>query len=263
MDRTEEDLAFVVETARAAEGAPLGARRWRDARDGSRIIVDYTYDACSPPVALEVTTIQDDEFRQAASESEKLGRRLRRLAEREHLAPFHVVLNERAHMRGVEPALREQMRRGQGILVNRYSSDDLTASDDEEQMERVVRWHRELEALGVVEITRLPEGRETMVSLCGDSEWAPLVIFESLFAENVPKLVAAGAAYERHLVVGLAKYGISQFAGLTPVVDLPGDLDHLWVVHLWTARPDRKRSVWSLRRGDWAWREHEPVGVGP
>ncbi|MDQ3964698.1 MAG: hypothetical protein M3277_12440 [Actinomycetota bacterium] len=70
---SDEDVAAQVVQALAPDvlARPVGPPRARDARGGSGLTVDYTFDDTTPPVALEVTTIHAPDEPQLWSEIKK------------------------------------------------------------------------------------------------------------------------------------------------------------------------------------------------
>jgi len=253
----EKEAASIVERALATEESrTLGPRNRRDASDGTGIAVDFTYDAATPPVALEVTTVQDDSFLSAASQSHKLADRLEEAADGEGLTRFMFTIDEKADMRQIFGPLLELMRAGDEITVKYYTSDDLKAWDDAGVLERRVTQHATLDALGIAQAIPAPNARAVTVSTSGSSfgGWAPAMGLEDVVADNLVKLLVLGPTYEKHLVIGIGKYGVSQYADLTPVPTLPPGLDRLWLVHLWTAA--RGKQIWSAVSSSTAWLVH-------
>ena len=253
----EDEAASIVERVLATEESRrIGPRTRRDASDGTGIAVDFTYDSATPPVALEVTTIQDDSFLSAASQSHKLADRLEEAADAEGLTRFMFTIDEKADMRRIFDPLVELMRNGDEITVKHYTSDDLMAWDDAGVLEQKVTQHVLLDALGIAQAIPAPNARAVTVSTSGSSfgGWAPATGLEDVVADNLEKLLVLGSTYEKHLVIGIGKYRVSQYADLTPVPILPPELDRLWLVHLWTAA--RGKQIWSATSSSTAWLAH-------
>jgi len=234
----------------------LGPRSRRDAQDDSGIIVDFTFDEAQPPLALEVTTVQDDSFLSARSQALKLVDRLREAGEREGLPPFMFSINERTDMKAVFEPLLELMRSGEKTRPGQYTSGDLKRWDSEGTLRDNLAWHQMLESWGIGEAYPLPDGRSTTVATWGESfgGWAPATGVEDVVAANLTKLIAVGTSYEKHLAVGIGKYRVSQYVELTPVPHLPQGLDRLWLVHLWVGPMGRQ--IWSYSPNDASWRVH-------
>jgi hypothetical protein len=258
MDVMELDIADAVETALGKETRVLGRRTHRDARDGSGIRVDFTYDSCSPPVALEVTSVQDESFLEAHSAARRLAEDLTAHAGLEGLTHYRVTIRSSAFVKHAKPILLDLMRRGESMPRDNYTSDDLMRWDADGSRAAHLSRMRSLAQAGVAEAVPAPGDSGTSVSTWGESgERVPLEGIEWEIAANLPKLIEAGSEYERHLAIGVGRFGVTQIAAKTPVPALPVDLHRLWLVHLWTAM-DRSMPVWSIVQGDPRWRIHEP-----
>ena len=234
----------------------LGPRRRRDALDGSGILVDFTYDDAEPPVALEITTVQDDHFLSTIYEVGKLRKRLNESAKNEGLIPFRFTIDERAELRTLYDPLIQLMRSGVSIRPGVYSSDDLREWDDDGVLDDRIEQHRRLGALWIADAEAAPTDREVTISTCGEStgEWSPATGLEDVELANIAKLLELGPSYEKHLAIGVGQYRVGQFADLTPVPGMPEGLDRLWLAHLW--RASEAMLLWSVVPGDRAWRVH-------
>ncbi len=234
----------------------LGPRSRRDGQDDSGIIVDFTFDESDPPLALEVTTVQDDSFLSARSQAQKLADRLTEAAEQEGLLPFMFSLNERTDMKTVFEPLLELMRSGEQIRPMHYTSGDLKKWESEGTLEDKLAKHQMLDSWGIGEAYPLPHGKSTTVATWGESfgGWAPATGLDDIVAANLTKLIAVGPSYEKHLAVGIGKYRVSQYVELTPIPHLPRALDRLWLVHLWVGPIGRQ--IWSCAPGDSRWCVH-------
>src|SRR5437868_4578256 len=110
MDVMEQNIADAIEAALWKEERVLGTRTERDARDGSGIRVDFTYDGCSPPFALEITSVQDESFPEAHSAALRLAEDLTAQAGRESLTHYEVTIRSSARVRDAKPILLDLMR---------------------------------------------------------------------------------------------------------------------------------------------------------
>jgi hypothetical protein len=260
VDPIEAEVVHAVETVLTVEhGRALGERTRRNAEDDSGIVVDFTYEEARPPIALEVTGVQDDNFLQAAYEARKLKDRLTQAASAEGLGPFLITLNEKARMKGLDELLLSVMRTDSPIRTGCYTSLDLNRWEADGRLDEKPELHAKLDTAGVAEVAPAPHAEDPItIATWGESPvWGPLVDLTREISENLGKLVATGPAYEHHLAVGIGRYGISQQASDTPVPSLPAELDRLWLVHLWTG--SGRLPVWSLDVSDSAWREHASV----
>jgi len=263
VQEVEEMLAAAIEATLAEESRSLGPRTRRDAVDGSGILVDFTYDDAEPPVALEITTVQDDHFRSTVYEARKLRNRLNEAAKNEGLTPFRFTIDERAEVRTLYDPLIELMRSGVSIRPGIYSSDDLREWEDVGALDERLEQHRQLTALWITDAEAAPTDREVTISTCGESTggWSPATGLEDVELANITKLLELGPSYEKHLAIGVGQYRVSQFADLTPVPAIPEGLDRLWLAHLWQA--SESMLLWSVVPGDRAWRVHAAVPQRP
>lgn len=256
----EDQAADIVESTLAhEESRGLGRRRRRDAQDGSGIRVDFTYDQAVPPVALEVTTLQDDSFLSAGSAAQKLADRLSDVAKEEQLTPFAFTISERADMsRKLDATLLDLMRSGQPVRPGDYSSDDLRDWDQARTLKENVERHHRLEELGIADAQPAPQYQDVIVSTYGEAfgGWAPAGGLENVARSNLAKLFELGPSYETHLAIGIGKYRVSQSADSTRVPRFPVGLDRLWLMHLWTDKGAMQ--VWSVGSTEARWRVHTP-----
>ncbi len=71
--------------------------------------MDYTYEEATPPLALEVSTVQDDKFLAGANESRKLEERLTTLSEAKSLSGYSIVLKSIGRYRVSNDASRSSV----------------------------------------------------------------------------------------------------------------------------------------------------------
>jgi hypothetical protein len=207
----EELLASVIESVLVSEeGRVLGLRRRRDGTDGSGVLVDFTYDEVEPPVAMEITTMREDNFLSSCDAADDLARRLTARAELEKLTPFTFVIGERARIRELDNELIDIMRAGVAITVGKYSSIDLAAWKKGGCLGSRLELHRRLQALDVTKAMPTADGEDVVIYTVGSEVTIePMTGVEKIIMDNLGKLVKAGAGYERHLVIGVADFGIS------------------------------------------------------
>src|SRR5205085_4548835 len=117
----EEYTASAVE---AAVGGDWCRRRVRDARDGSGVRVDLTYEDAG--VALELTSLNDPEWNAAGSEVAKLEARLTERARREGWGGWVLSVAMPLRLRDLEPAVAQLMAAGDEFEPS-YTSETLLA----------------------------------------------------------------------------------------------------------------------------------------
>ena len=106
----EEQLAEVVEQATEQyDGKSLGKRTRRDAQDGD-LRVDFTYDAATPPIAVEIWRPARPDVAALNSELLRLEGRLRQIIQTEELGAWMVSLRVGTQRKDVEDLLVEMMR---------------------------------------------------------------------------------------------------------------------------------------------------------
>ena len=262
MTRPEEILlAQVFEELIARGGTPLGRRVAHDGIDDTGLTVDFTYYDPLPPAALEVTMIQDSDFLSSGDASDDLADRLNAAAQREGLVPFAFTIKSEARIRKLDAALVALMRAGRAIRTQEYTSDDLIREDQQGTLAEFIGLHRRLETLGVVEAEPVPSWDRVVVNTWRSStQFRPLSNLEEVIADNIQKLIDAGPAYQRHLVVYVAAFGISQYTNITPVPKVPDELDRLWVFHD-TRNGSNTIVPWSAGPAQREWEVHPPVLV--
>lgn len=235
----------------------------RDGLDETGLTVDFTYDDPIRRAALEITTIQDSDFLSSGDAAEDLAGRLNTVAQREGLVPFAFTIKSEARIRNLDAPLLDLMRAGRAIRIQDYTSDDLMREEQQGTLGEFVGLHRRLEALGVVEAEPAPTGAGVAIYTWGsNTHFRPLSNLEEVIADNLQKLVDVGPEYERHLVVYVAAFGISQYTNITPLPSIPAELDQLWVFH--DSRNGSNAIVpWSAGPAQHEWVVHQLVLVTP
>ena len=256
----EEILATVIEAVLATERTTrLGCRRRRDGTDDSGLTVDFTYDQATPPVAMEITSIEDSHFLSSGDASSDLAMRLNDAVEKEGLRPFTFTIKASARVRELDSLLIGLMRTGTTIPLTGYTSNDLGRWRSQGTLEENVAFRRRLEAIGLVGAEPSPQGAGvTIVLWPTGSGFRPVSGLAEIIAANINKLRQLPSGYERHLVVYVAAYGISAYPAGAEVPQLPSDLNRVWVLH------DKRDGssdliLWSLVPHQREWRVHDPV----
>lgn len=256
---SERHVAEQVEAALCAEGSDPGTRERHDARPG-RLRVDYRYPDALPPFVLEVTTIDDGAHRSGMSAAEKLTRRLSAIAERDKLGAWIVAVETTKRIDRLEDdileLIGEELARPSSKYrrLNSYGWEDLARLPSDEARARFVARERRLRDAGIAEVSRIPEPtREHAVWVLPTTDVRIIGSFadwlQATIDDNAAKLAEAEGD-EHHLGVLVLRFDASTFPEETPVPDLPGGVDVLWVVHVWGAR---HAAVWRARRGEKSW----------
>lgn len=251
--RDEPIAADLIEhVAPDVVGRPLGHRTCRDAKDGSGILVDFTYDEVDPPVALEVTGLHVRKERELLGAMEKkLEPQLTALAEQEQLGGWQITLEGTADVKALLLELPDLIREGRSFRPNDYTSDDLISHGA--AVKAFVEKHRRFAALGLVDAERLSDENgvralafsiETEISGFHDD-------LDHAIKDNISKLRVLDR-YETHLAVLVYDFHASRQSERTSPPELPAGLDRLWVLHSWPEKPGFV-DVWTVPRGQGAW----------
>jgi hypothetical protein len=255
----ERLLATVIEVVlERDEGVILGPVSEHDFNDGIRSSVDFIYRFASPPIALEVTTVQHDSVLNTHSSASRLENRLSKLTKDEGLGSWHIVIWDDASVREMAIVLEGVLRAGEDIEVNEYSSEDLLRWTKARTRQQTLRLHAELSRVGVARAIRVAGEGEVFISTTGRSAepWRGLDDVPVVLDANTAKLVTTGL--EGHLAIGIGRFGVSTDPNATPVPTLPSGVERLWLIRLWSLR-HVGCEVWSLRRGERHWTVHAPV----
>lgn len=255
MEEEEEFAAAMVEqTVDRLLGRGLGPRTRRDARDESGLRVDFTYEHCEPRVALEITGLHVVEERQVLGEAEKrLEDELAVTAEEHASGTWVVVLDRKARVKDLLPELKVLVAEGVEIRPNDYTSQELKAIGRPE-MGAFVRRHRRLHDLGLVDLIlkdRTANDVGCMVVggglVSGFGEGLDQAI------EGKRSTLAQAVGYQGHLGVIVHDIQASRDPLQTQPPALPPEISHLWVIHTWPHRKE-KREVWltSATQGPWS-----------
>lgn len=258
MNASEYLLATIVEQIlQRDEGRHLGNRTEHDHNDGVRLAIDLTYDEATPPVAMELTSVQDDSYLGTVSFVRKAADRLTRLARAERLGGWEVVVSE-GNLANLEVTVADLIRSGREIDVTHYTSDDLIRWERTGELHAEMALRQRLKASNVAQIRRLGSGHHVAISTWGESKgsFGGILDLGAVIEANIAKIAAA--AREGHLVVGVGRFRTSEDPSLTPVPSLPTGLDRLWLVRLWTS-PDVGYRVWSATPERDRWLVHEPL----
>lgn len=254
LSRIEDYTATAVEDA---FGARWGGRTVRDARDGSGLRVDLTYEDAG--VALELTSLTDEKMTAASSEVVKLEARLTDRARREGWGGWLLGISMPSRIRDIEVAVTELMAGGEEFEPS-YSSDALLEMAPT-AARAFVRKHRVLHGLGLSMVRRWSDHDNVRVILSGGG-------FQITgFTEMLQQIVNRKAAVleearprETHLAVLVARWDVSDFAAETRPPRLPYEIDTLWVVH--PKRGAKPTRLWRLHRGEERWSTHSGRGIG-
>lgn len=238
-------------------GRGLGKRTVRDSRDGSGLLVDFTYEESTPAVALEVTGLHVVQERELAGAIHKhLEPGLSAVAAKEHLGGWVVTLDAHAKVKELLRDVPELMRAGLSLRPGEYSSDELLALDDDGRDLFLAR-HRRLKGLGLVEIEKV--GAEDGVRCIAFGVGGEISGFSDRLAievgRNVAKLREA-APREGHLAVLSYDFQASRLPEKTEPPELPIGVDFLWVIHSWPQTPGLVE-VWVATRGQSTWRRFQ------
>jgi hypothetical protein len=258
----EEQVAEYIEEELAShDRRDLGVRTRRDG--GGDLRVDFTYDAASPPVAMEITALVEPEVRALGAELIKLEAEMRQIVSSEHLGSWLLAVRVGTNVRRLRKPLvdllrRHRGRRGVALFTASEAPEDLTDGD--------LRLVAELFDLGLASAMRSDGDDELSIfppvgsDLDRDEGFGTLL--RSAMAENVDKLREARPR-ETHLVVTLDRSDLSPHPVLTPAPELPDGIDVLWVLlgyfnAKWTYR------LWRTTTGDRRWHllQH-PMGRPP
>lgn len=202
----EEFVAGVVEGLCERDlGNPLGPRTRRDARDGSGLRVDFTYDASDPPGALEVTSLRREDLMSAHDAAVALDAALSEVADREDLGSWLVGVTSDARIKDLRPDILRLIREGRtDFWPGDYTHVDLQRESEAGTLDHFLEEHRRLSALGLKRLVRYgtAEGRVMFMVITagwGISGFSPLV--ETAVAANAEKLAEASAPGDtsRHL----------------------------------------------------------------
>ncbi len=256
---TEETLARIVEVVLDRdEGRNLGSRTIHDFNDGDQLAIDLTYDRAVPPVALELTTVQDDDFLATSSYTRGVSERLSSVAESERLGAWEVTVSEDGDLSTMEAIVTEVLRGGEDVHAMRYTSDDLRRWQRDGSLPEEIAFRKRLATAGVEEVKRSSVVVGVAVHTWGSSEgeFQGVLDLDEVVDSNVKKIAAAKR--EGHLAVGVGRFRVSHDPLRTPVPTLPSAMTRIWLVRLWYA-PESGYPVWSARAGETEWTIHPPV----
>ena len=260
----EGQAAEYIEGAVALyDGRDLGARKPRDARDGSGLRVDFTYDVATPPVAMEITALVEPDVKALGSELLKLETELREIVSSEELGAWLLGIRVGASVRRLRRPLVDLLRRHRGrngVVI--FSPDEAP----EDMVDGDLRLLAELFHLGLASAMRSDEGNELFI-------FPPIVNAQEsddgfgtqllgAMADNVEKLREARPR-ETHLVMTLDRSGLSPDPVRTSAPELPDGIDVLWVLlgyfnAKWTYR------LWRTTASDRRWHLlRHPLGRPP
>ena len=254
LDPLELFVAEIIEDVlrRDFERDP-GERTVRDARDGSHLRVDATYEGVG--IALEITSLQDSSLNAAAAEVRKIERRLTAFAREHDLGGWTVGVIASADLPAIEQAIRPIMKERRTFAPLGYSAKDLQRAEADGQLSEFLARHRMLHQLGLSLLHHAPERTSVAfaVSTAGFQITGFTELLEQAIADNVDKLREARPR-ECHLAILVVRWDVSNESSETTPPHLPDDVDVLWVVH--PGRGSAGAEVWSLHRGSASWRVH-------
>lgn len=258
----EEQVAEYIEEQLAHhDGRILGVRTRRDGSGGLR--VDFTYDAATPQVAMEITALVEPSVMALGAELLKLEAQLQQIVTSEHLGSWLLGIQVGANVRRLKQPLVTMLRSHRGrsgvaIFTAGESREDLTDSR--------LRLPTELSELGLVSAMRSEEGDALSIfppiSNVEDHDDGFGVLLSDAIGANVDKLREARPR-ETHLVVTLDRTDLSPDPARTPAPELPDGLDVLWVMlgyfnAKWTYR------LWRTTAGNRRWHLlRHPLGTPP
>jgi hypothetical protein len=260
----EEQVAkYVEEEGARYDRRDLGARARRDGRDGSGLLVDFTYDAAVPPVAMEVTALVDPDVSELDAALLKFEAQLREIVRSEGLGAWLLGVRVGANLRKLRQPLVDLLRRHRGqsgvALYRAHEVPEDLAVDDRQLLV-------DLFDLGLASAMRRDQGNELSIfppvatPPQGDDDFGNLL--QDAQAANVDKLREARPR-EMHLVVTLDRSDVSADPARTPAPELLEGVDVLWVLlgyykAKWTYR------VWRRTAADRRWHLlGHPVGEPP
>ena len=257
----EHAAEYVEEEVALYDGRTLGARTRRDGSGGLR--VDFTYDAATPPVAMEITALVEPDVRALGAELLKLEAELQEIVSAEELGAWLLGIRVGASVRDLRQPLVDLLRchrgrNGVAIFGADKAPEDMTDDD--------LRLLAELFGLGLASAMRSDEGNELSIfppvdsAQEGDDGFSALLV--AAMAANVDKLHEARPR-ETHLVVTLDRSDLSPDPVRTPAPELPDGIDVLWVLlgyfnAKWTYR------LWRTTASDRRWHLlRHPLGKPP
>jgi hypothetical protein len=178
---------YVEEEVARYEGRNLGVRKRRDGCGGLR--VDFTYDAATPPVAMEITTLVEPDVKALGAELLKLETGLQEIASSEELGAWLLGIRVGANVRNLRQPLVDLLRchrgrNGVAIFAADEAPEDMTDGD--------LRLLAELFDLGLASAMRSDEGNELSIfppigdAQEGDDGFGTLL--RTTMAANVDKL---------------------------------------------------------------------------
>jgi hypothetical protein len=247
----EAPIADQVEAVMKAEGLHPGPRECHDAQPG-REQVDFIYPEARPmPIALEVTSIPDDDYLAGVRASIQRQEKLSRIAEQEQLGSWLVTVVAVKNLKAIEDDILKLIRRGYPIRPGQYTHRDLMGFDTDRGRRDFIDMHRRLKDKGLVEVERWPSRRQNVVGLLlltgartigGFSH--PLKV---AIDDNAEKLGNV-RDHEHHLAVLVGRFDASTHPELTPVPALPIEIEVLWIVtRYWS--DGAPTGVWPLGAG--------------
>jgi hypothetical protein len=257
--RVEDEAAeYVADALEHYESRILGPRTRQDATIGLR--VDFTFDQADAPIAMEITALVEPEARALNAELLKLEAELREIVAAEGLGGWLLGIWVGTDVRRLRPPLVEFLRsqrerRGIALFDEAQAPDDLSPGD----LALLTR----LIDLGMFSAMRNDsEHGLSIVPPVGDvaGEHGFGTLLRHAVADNSSKLEEARPR-ETHLVVWVARSGVSADPALTPPPPLPDAIDVLWVMldyytakhtyHLWrTSHNDRRWQLFKHPLGD-------------
>lgn len=247
----EEQVAEVIEQTMAhGFGRDLGPRVRRDAKDGSELRVDFTYDEATPPVALEVTTLVTPKTMAVNSELIKLEDRLKPIVSSEDLGAWQLAIFSDATLKQLDKPLTTFLRSEKGRQdMATYSVEEAPYDLTDDQLGLLAH----LFDSGLFMAQRTDE--EPSLSIYPPASDPGVVggfgtLLRAAVAANLDKLREARPR-QTHLGV-YASRPVSSDPARTVPPSLPEGLDGLWIVFDYYNAKHTHR-LWHTTRDEGRW----------
>lgn len=257
VDRTGERrvAAHVQDLTAKLDGRRLGEPTQHDGQCRCGLQVDFTFDnpVSGPPIALEISSIHDDEMMGTRARLYSTERELQRVADEKGLGGWFITVDGRAHMKSLTPIILDVLRSGVDVDVDPYATTE--TGQDPASVHRHQAWHasglrtavRRQDGVGLIRLAAITSGR----GIDGFTD-----LLQDVVDNNVAKLADArprtAGHRETHLAVEVHRPDCATFPDRTAPPDMRGQVDVLWVFFRWAiAYVDPP--IWRSRAGGDGW----------